>query len=103
MSRRADVEIALRRLAPRIPSHEFAAIVDHAMDSRGLSNASPETAAWLSLIAYVRHMLTDYDELLEQGYDQDSARHFVADEMEAVLTDWGSVRRLHAGEPNDGT
>ncbi len=102
MNRRIDVEIALRHLAPRIPSHEFTAVVDHAIDSRGLSNAAPEIAAWLSLIAYVRHMLTDYDELLEQGYDQDSARHFVADEIEAVLTDWGSVRRLQGDEPDDG-
>ena len=38
--------------------------MDHAIDSRGLSVASPEIAAWLSLVAYVRHTFTDYDELL---------------------------------------
>ena len=37
---------------------------------------------------------TDYDELLTQDYDQDSARHFVADEITAVLNDWGVRRRL---------
>src|SRR5215471_3635860 len=97
MTRRRDIEAALRRLAPRIPAHEFGAVVDHAVDSAGLSVASPETAAWLSLVAYVRHVFTDYDELLQQDYDQDSARHFVADEITEVLSSWG-VRRTLATE-----
>jgi hypothetical protein len=94
MPRRADIESALRRLAPKMPAHEFGAVVDHALDSRGLHNATPEEAAWLSLVAYVRHVLTDYDELLAQDYDQDSARHFVAEAMEETLTRWGVRRRL---------
>ncbi len=98
MAKRRDIEIALRRLAPRIPAHEFAAVVDHAVDSPGLKPASPETAAWLSLVAYVRHVFTDYDELLVQDFDQDSARHFVADEIAAVLNDWGVRRRLSADD-----
>ena len=98
MAKRGDIEIALRRLAPRIPAHEFGAVVDHAVDSPGLKPASPETAAWLSLVAYVRHVFTDYDVLLMQDYDQDSARHFVADEIAAVLNDWGVRRRLSADD-----
>ena len=70
------------------------AVVDHAIDSRGLSVASPETAAWLSLVAYVRHTFTDYDELLAEGYDAVSARHFVAARMEKILQAWGVRRRL---------
>ena len=66
------------------------------MDSPGLSTSSPETAAWLSLVAYVRHALTEYDELLQQGYDRESARFFVAPGMEAILTSWGVRRRLTA-------
>jgi hypothetical protein len=97
LATRADIEAALRRLAPKIPSHEFAAVVDHAMDSRGLRSALPETAAWLSLVAYVRHVFTEYDDLLEQeGYDEESARHFVAAEIEGVLSGWGVRRRLAA-------
>src|SRR5688572_3475644 len=69
MTTRIEIEQALRRLAPRIPKHEFAAVVDHALDSRGLRGATPETAAWLSLVAIVRHALTDYDDLLAEGYD----------------------------------
>ena len=85
---------ALRRLAPNISPHEFGAVVDHALDSPGLKSAAPDTAAWLSLVAYVRHTFTDYDELLTQGYDRDSARHFVADEMTEVLARWGVRRQL---------
>ena len=96
MASRADIEGALRRLAPRIPKHEFGAVVDHALDSAGLRAAAPETAAWLSLVAYVRHALTDYDDLLADGYDHDSDRHFVLTEIQAVLTEWGVRRRLGA-------
>jgi len=97
MAKRSDVEMALRGLAPRIPPHEFAAVVDHAVDSPGLNVATAETAAWLSLVAYVRHAFTDYDELLREGYDQESARHFVTDEIAATLAGWGvRQRRLSA-------
>lgn len=94
MAKRSDVEAALRRLAPKIPAHEFSAVCDHAVDSRGLRPASPESAAWLSLVAYVRHVMTEYDELLSQGYDEESARHFVVGEMDEVLASWGVRRRL---------
>lgn len=96
MPKRSDIEAALRRLAPRIPPHEFGAVVDHALDSRGLRASSPETAAWLSLVTYVRHAFTEYDDLLAQGYDQDSARFFVADAITAVLGQWGVTRPLSA-------
>ena len=98
MSRRDVLAAALGRLAPKIPPHELGAVIDHALDSAGLKSAGPETAAWLSLVAYVRHVFTDYDELLTQDYDQDSARHFVADEITAVLNDWGVRRRLSADD-----
>jgi hypothetical protein len=91
---RAEIEIALRRLAPRIPAHEFGAVVDHALDSSGLRTAAPDSAAWLSLVAYVRHALTDYDELLNEGYDRQSASFFVADEINGILSGWGVRRRL---------
>jgi hypothetical protein len=96
LSRRAEIESALRRLAPHIPSHEFGAVVDHALGSAGLKSALPESAAWLSLVAYVRHALTDYDELLDEGYDRDSARHFVAAEIGTILGSWGVRRALTA-------
>jgi hypothetical protein len=98
VANRADIETALRGLAPRIPPHEFSVVVDHAMDSPGLSVASAQAAAWLSLVAYVRHGLTEYDALLEQGYDRDSARFFVAAETDAILSRWGVRRRVSSGD-----
>jgi hypothetical protein len=96
IGKRAKIEMILLLLAPKIPSHEFGAVVDHALDSVGLKTAAPETAAWLSLVAYARHVHTDYDELLEQGYDYESARFFVADELGEVLAGWGVRRPLNS-------
>ena len=98
MASRKAIETALRHLAPKIPDHEFGAIADHAIDSPGLHNAAPETAAWLSMVSFIRHVLTDYESLLEDGYDQESARHFVADDMRAVLDEWGVRRPLSSGD-----
>jgi hypothetical protein len=94
MTRPAAVAEALRRIAPRMPRHEFEAVIDHAGLSPGLRGAAPETAAWLSLVAYVRHVFTDYDRLLADGYDVDSARFFTAGEIDAKLEEWGAVRRV---------
>ena len=95
---RPAIEAALRRLAPDIPAHEFGAVVDHARDSKGLRNAAPETAAWLSLVAYVRHVFTDYDDLLAQGYDHDSARHFVTGDIARKLSEWRVRRAIGADD-----
>jgi len=94
LARRAGIETAVRRLAPRIPPHELVSVVDHAVHSSGLKSAQPEAAAWLSLVAYVRHVFTDYDELLRQGYDQESARFFVAAASDEILQQWGVRRRV---------
>jgi hypothetical protein len=98
MASRTEIENALRQLAPQLPPYEVGAVIDHARDSPGLKVASPENAAWLSLVAYVRHTLTDYDDLLAQGYDHDSARFFVAAEMQEILEGWGVRRKLGSGE-----
>jgi len=94
MLARSAIASALRHLAPRLPAHEFDAVIDHAVDSPGLRVASPENAAWLSLVAYARHTMTDYDALLAEGYDRDSARFFVADELADLLAGWGVRRKL---------
>lgn len=93
-SRRDRIAEALRVIAPRVPSFERAAILDHALDSPGLKVASPQSAAWAALVAYIRHVCTDYDDLLADGYDVESARHFVLDTMNEVLADWGCRRQI---------
>ena len=79
MPSRSAIASALRHLAPRLPAHEFAAVVDHAMDSPGLRVASPENAAWRSVVAYARHALTAY-------------------ELEGLLAGWGAKRKLGEGD-----
>ncbi len=94
MSRRAAIEAALRVLAPRLPRFETEAVADRALASRGLYGAAPETAAWLALVAFARHARTEYDALLDEGYDRDSARHFVLDDLNDALAEWGVRRRI---------
>jgi hypothetical protein len=100
LNRREMVEAALAHLAPRVPEFEAEAIVDRALASPGLRGAAPETAAWLGMVAYARHAFTEYDALLDEGYDRDSARHFVLDDLNAVLGGWGVKRRI-ADEPDE--
>lgn len=95
--RRAAIAAALSRLAPRVPAFERDAILDHAVDSPGLRTASPEAAAWLSLVAHARHVHTEYQDLLDDGYDADAARHFVLDDLNRVLAEWGCKKRVDGG------
>lgn len=99
-SRRAEVAEALRHLAPAVPPFEADAVIDRALDSRGLRFARPGEAAWLALVAFVRHAMTDYEALLDEGYDVDSARFFVRDDMNATLRGWG-VRREVSGDETE--
>lgn len=96
-NRREVVADALARLAPRLPAFEAEATLERALSSPGLRGAVPETAAWLALVAYGRHVFTEYESLLDEGYDRDSARHFVLDDLNAVLSQWG-CRRVVSGE-----
>ena len=102
MHRRGALGRAQRFPAPRVPGPEAESIIDHALGSPGLRKAAPETAVWLSMVAYIRHNLTEYDTLLdEEGYDPESARHFVLDDINDVLAAWASPRRLSDEEHED--
>jgi hypothetical protein len=90
-NRREAVAEALARIAPRLPAFEADATLDRALASPGLRGAAPETAARLALVTYARHVFTDYDDLLGEGYDRDSARHFVLDDLNAALIAWGAA------------
>jgi hypothetical protein len=52
----------------------------------------PSIAVWLATVAHVRHVHTEYDSLLDEGYDRDSARHFVIDAINETLTRWRATR-----------
>lgn len=100
MTRAEAIAAALGRIAPALPDKAGREIVDNALASKGLRHASPEAAAWLSLVAYARHRESDYDQLLAEGYDQSSARHFSKEAVDHALARWGC--RLKAGETGDG-
>ena len=94
MTRSEALGAALARIAPRLPPFETGAVIDRALMSPGLRMAQVETAAWLALVAYARHVCTEYEDLLAEGYDRDSARHFVRDDLNAALSLWGSAKRV---------
>lgn len=93
-ARREAIAAALRRMLPHAPEGDRRAIADCAVVSTGLRQGSPEAAAWLSAVSWIRHNLTDYDALLAEGYDHESARHFTAPAIDAVLAEWGCRLRV---------
>lgn len=91
---------ALSTLVPGAPYADMEPI-RKAASARHLRTLPPAVAAWLAIIAHIRHRHTNYDELLAEGYDRESARHFTADQINSVLTDWRASRFLDPDSPND--
>ena len=81
-------------MIPAAPPHELSEVLGHALSSAGLKRATPEKAAWLSLVAYLRHSYTDYDQLLAEGYGIEAARHFCSRQINEVLAAWECRRKL---------
>ncbi|MEH6718292.1 MAG: DUF2293 domain-containing protein [Aurantimonas endophytica] len=91
--RQKRIARALTALIPRAPFIDAEAIREAAR-SRHMRPLSPDRAIWLAAISHIRHAHTDYDELMDDGYDRDAARFFVLDDINAVLDRWGATRRL---------
>ncbi|MGB8817052.1 MAG: DUF2293 domain-containing protein [Rhizobiaceae bacterium] len=92
-----EIAKALTALAPGIPYADAEAVRAHAA-SRHFRSYPPGISAWLSLVAHIRHHHTDYDAMLADGYDAASARHFVLNATNEVLTRWRATRFLDADE-----
>lgn len=88
MPRRAALIRELRRLLPRIPGWEAEEVVGHVLASRSMRSLPPAAAVKLAAVAFVRHTLTDYEDLLAQGWGVEAARHAVAPVIDAVLAEW---------------
>lgn len=88
---------ALTALIPLAPYADAEAIRELA-GQRKFRDLPPSIAMWIATITYVRHEHSDYDALLDEGYDRDSARHFVIDPINAVLTTWRATRLLDPDE-----
>ncbi|WP_349367199.1 MAG: DUF2293 domain-containing protein [Nitratireductor rhodophyticola] len=99
--RRKSVDKSLTLLIPWAPMADAEAIRDRAND-RKLRTLPPAIAVWLATITHIRHEHTDYDSMLEDGYDRDAARHFIVDDINTVLTRWRATRLLVPEEEEDG-
>ena len=95
--RQRAIAKALTALLPLAPYADTEKIRADA-GARHLKSLPPSIAVWLATIAHVRHVHTDYEKLLVEGYDRDSARFFVVDAINEVLTRWRATRLL---EPDD--
>ncbi|WP_370194462.1 MULTISPECIES: DUF2293 domain-containing protein [Aurantimonas] len=91
--RQKRIARALTALIPRAPFIDAEAIREAAR-ARHMRSLPPERAVWLAAVAHIRHAHTDYDELMDDGYDKDAARFFVLDDTNAVLDGWGATRHL---------
>lgn len=92
-----EITKQLRALIPNAPLSDFLAIEELA-NAGHLRHLPPSIAAWQATASRVRHAHTDYDALLADGYDQDSARHFVLEDINNKLLDWGCTRQISEKE-----
>jgi len=82
---------ALLALIPQAPLADTTQI--RALANREHMRTLPvERAIWLATVTHMRHNHTAYHALLADGYDRDTARHFVLDETNDVLQHWHSRR-----------
>ena len=96
-TRQRAIGKALTALLPLAPYAETEKIRAEA-GARHLKTLPPQIAVWLATVAHIRHEHTDYDRLLDEGYDRESARFFVVEAINAVLTRWRATRLL---DPDD--
>jgi len=99
-ARRRAVDKALTALLPQAPYSDTERIRALAND-RKLRTLPPSVAVWLATVAHVRHVHSDYDALLSEGYDRDAARFFVVEQINDVLTRWRATRLLDPDEDEE--
>jgi hypothetical protein len=86
---------AIREQYPGCPATEEMEIAQHACRKHSgrvgrtaaAKELSPE-AIRLAVIAHIRHAHTDYDELLAQYADRDTARKIIRGQVSAIFDDW---------------
>ena len=83
------------RTVPRLPPARADAIAYHAalrgsgrVGRSAAGRALDPDAIRLAVAASVRHVDTDYDDLLMSGVDRDDARHRVRDRVDHILDTW---------------
>ena len=98
--RRRAIAKALTALLPLAPYADMERIRTDA-GAVHMKTLPPGIAVWLATIAHVRHQHTDYEKLLAEGYDRESARFFVVGQTNEVLTRWRATRLLDPDDDED--
>ncbi|WP_214469844.1 DUF2293 domain-containing protein [Mesorhizobium sp. dw_380] len=98
--RRRAIAKALTALLPLAPYADMEKIRTEA-GSVHMKTLPPTIAVWLAIIAHIRHTHTDYEKLLAEGYDRDSARFFVIEQTNIVLTRWRATRLLDTDDEEE--
>jgi hypothetical protein len=96
----AEFAAAIREQFPGCPTSRAEAIARHAA-TRGsgrigrsaAGRALDPDAVRLAVSASIRHVDTEYDELLMSGVDRETARHRVFERVEDVLSSWRATTR----------
>jgi hypothetical protein len=96
----AELGAAIQAQFPGCPAGRAEAIARHAA-TRGsgrigrsaAGRALDPDAVLLAVAASVRHIDTDYDELLMSGVEREDARRQVGERVEEVLSGWRAVTR----------
>jgi hypothetical protein len=96
----AEFAAAIREQFPGCPTRRAEAIACHAA-TRGSGRVGRSAAGrkldpdavLLAVVASVRHLDTDYDELLMSGVDRETARDHVWERVEDVLNTWRATSR----------
>ena len=93
---RGDFAVAIRELFPGCPPARADTIAYHAalrgsgrVGRNAAGRALDPDAIRLAVAASVRHVDTEYDDLLMSGVDRDDARHRVRDHVDHILDTWG--------------
>ena len=92
---RGEFASHIRRLYPGCPDSEAIAIAEHAClkhsgrvgRTADAKRFDPETIA-LAVRAHVRHVHTEYDQLLGTGWDRHEARDRVLPQVDRLLENW---------------
>ena len=106
-ARRADLDqeyvagfaARVRELFPGCPSGRETVIAEHAclkysgrVGRSAAAKSFDDTVIRLAVIAHIRHVETQYDTLLMEGYERQAARASVEEAIDRVMTQWEGNR-----------
>lgn len=88
---------AILDLYPGCPSNSAKSIAEHAclihsgrVGRSAAAKRLDDAAVRLAVVAHVRHVKTNYDELLMEGWERFDARNMVKDQLNSILSRWQS-------------